>query len=674
MKRRFHILLTITTALLMWSCNAFAQGKAPAPIDPAKIFSKVRTTLFQFNSANDVVKNINKIKTQNGIEDVAFNVESGIMTVTLKDKTKKTFYNPLLNGSIERDMDIKRYTPNPQKRIGKTVWIGNGLHNDAWFAERTKMLQDLAQRLCDVGFDVTYTPTWNDNSAFSSDIVLYHGHGYYIDGLHYINTGIPDKKIDNAELPSGMIISDPVGWKSKIKNFILDYDNMGHYYIINENYIKNKKSRMNLNSCVYLACCDLLDDKIDMANVFISKGATAVFAYEGFSTRTAVTGAAFLDQLSLGKTISEAYDYLETKFDNNWDAQKKYVDNDSEESDFKKTQEKGGDKRKGQYKNEYSRNIVYNDVVGREELTRLYNLLNGDSWDDAAKKNWLSDLPITAWAGVSVSKLSTTISVTINSGNLNLPADLTLENFKRIEKITLPKDSRVNNLTVQNCMILTHNPVIACNNLKIKDCPALYDIKLNGAKNVSIDDCEVLKALVISDALEVESLTVSNCKSLNSFECRSVSYSGKPESSLKSLSFKDCDILASVEIHGCPIYGTLDLSNCKGLKDVSISVTDIQQIKVGELESLSVRETPIKQTYESLPGVKKFYVQPKYIYTRLSKFKDEEKIPDAGEGFQYVGDLEDGHYYYKLNFDDGSGFYHILEPKDLKYWKTQTIW
>lgn len=657
MKRKFLTLLTITTALLMWSFNAFAQGKAPAPIDPAKIFSKVSTTLFQFNSANDVVKNINKIKTQNGIEDVVFDVESGIMTVTLKDKTKKTFYNPLLNGSIERDMDIKRYTPNPQKRIGKTVWIGNGLHNDAWFAERTKMLQDLAQRLCDVGFDVTYTPTWNDNYAFSSDIVLYHGHGYYIDGLHYINTGIPDKKIDNAELPSGMIISDPVGWKSKIKNFILDYDNMGHYYIINENYINNKKSRMNLNSCVYLACCDLLDDKIDMANAFISKGATAVFAYEGFSTRTAVTGAAFLDQLSLGKTISEAYDYLETKFDNNWDAQKKYVDNDSEESDFKKTQEKGGDKRKGQYKNEYSRNIVYNDVVGREELTRLYKLLNGDSWDDTAKKNWLSDLPITEWAGVSASSTTSGIFVKFkNTSELRLPSNLKIENFKRIEAIDLPQGSKVNDLSIKDCPMLSRVSNCEARNIVAKSCPKLEYVKSGEmTTSLTVSECDKIRIINLNSSPELKTISISKCKSLTDFQyhCHK-----KAESKLSTLNIEDCESLEYFSLSGCSLSGTLDLSKLTNIKSVFINDTNINNITlIKSVESLDIANTPIFQTYESIPGWEKHYynLEAKFHYY---SYEDEGHVNLAKD------------IYYKQMYKDGHGFYHKGEPEDSKYWDT----
>lgn len=670
MKRVIYKLLVIFTALLMWSCNAFAQGKAPAPIDTAKIFSKVRTVFTQFNSATDLARNIGKVKKVDNqhISNVTFDSKYGTMTVTLINNDEKTFFNPLLIESASTDTAIKEYKAAANKRIDKTVWIGNGLHYDSEFSERTIILQDLAQRLCDIGFDVTYTPTWNDELLFKSDIILYHGHGAYTDsnGMHWINTGINNYKY-SYERPLGMEISEK------------------GCYSINEEYINSKRSSMKRNACVYLACCDLLNgshliQNETLAMAFTRKNAAAVIAYWDNNYLTAIYGAIFLDKLAMGKSIGEAYHFLRNDIDSN--VFEEYVSGGI----FKKFKEElGREIRQCSFffREEYKiilrnnddklNNIVYNDVVGREELTRLYNLLNGDSWDDAAKKNWLSDLPVSRWAGVSVSQLSSAISVTINSGNLNLPADLTLENFNRIEKITLPKDSRVNNLTIQNCKVLTHNPVIACNNLKIKGCPALYGIKLNGAKNVSIDDCEVLKELVISDALEVESLTVSNCKSLNSFECRSVSYSGKPESSLKSLSFKDCDILARVDIHGCPISGTLDLSNCKGLKDVSISVTNIQQIKVGELESLSVRETPIKQTYESLPGVKNFYVQPKYMYTRMSKFKDEEKIPDAGEGFQYVGDLEDEHYYYKLNFDDGSGFYHKDELIDPKYWNINQI-
>lgn len=656
MKRRFLTLLTITTALLMWSFNAFAEGKAPAPINVAAITTKISKIFNECYSYTDLANRIKDIKNvdQAHILDVTLDSESCLLTVKLSNGEEKKWRNPLYAAIIRNN--VTKYEPAENKRIGKTVWIGNGLAKDERFFERAEMLKVLAQRLADTGFDVSYTPVWHDSLAFNSDIILYHGHGASGGTAH--------------EIKVGFIGSDYEEYAPKGLNRKADTG-----YGITEEYIKNKKGKMQTNAFVYLACCDLLDNNDNMADAFTKKGAAAVVGYEGSASRAAIHGAAFIDQLAIGKSISEAYEFLDEKFDAgvlsmfNPNEQKRYATGLKEAINFAAEAVAWADIYDILYRNEYTRNVVYNDVVGREELTRLYKLLNGDGWDEAAKKNWLSDLPITEWAGVSVSKLSTTISVTINSGNLNLPSDLTIEDFNRIATITLPKDSRVNNLTIQNCRILTHNPVIACNNLKIKGCPALYGIKLNGAKNVSIDDCEVLRELVISDALEVESLTVSNCKLLKDFECRSVSYSGKPESSLKSLNFKDCDMLHRVDIHGCPISGTLDLSNCKGLRYLSISVTNIQHIEVGELESLSVRQTPIKQTYESLPGVKKFYVQSKYMYTRIRKFEHEEEIPDAGEGFQYVGDLGDYHYYYH----DGSGFYHKGEPDKSVFWDVNKL-
>lgn len=697
MKRKIYSLLVITTALLMWSYNAFAERKADAPvenntpamngeapdeknvIDNTTVFVDVQNVFSEFCSANDLAKNMKKITSIKYVANADFNESTGKMTVTLVNNEKKTFYNPLLDENARMSENVKVYKANESKRIGKTVWIGNGLHDDEKFINRTEMLERLAKRLCDIGFDVTYTSTWNDELLFSSDIVLYHGHGgKYKDEKnegHFINTGIP-KRNDLKSLPLGMFIS------------------ASNNYSINEEYINSKSNYyMKPNSLVYLACCDLLDNNDKMAQVFLKKGAAAVVGYKGEANFSSIGGAVFLDQLSTGNTISEAFDYLKNEVDDSffttvidYASQLKYLDYLKSEMDSYRNKPK--DIRIITYSKEESKNIDYVDPEGREELIRLYKLLKGDKWDDAHKENWCSGQSITTWAGVSYDKKTYGIDVQLLKKNtLNdktkfpLPADLKLEDFKRIRSIRLPEGNEVGNLTVKNCTILKSITELHAGSLVISGCPQLESVDMRGARDVQISDCDNIKMLATDYAPEVKALKVSNCKSLSTFQC--FGYVGglfdnlfdelredgpdptHKKSQLKSLEIEECDNLENITLQGCPLSGTLDISQFPNLKSLSISYTDIREVKFGynELESLSITDTPIVQNYESIPGWEKHQYQ--YVLEKMYTYERWEKGINPSEGFKWAGEHGEDVIYYDYNYEDRHGFYHGLPKEEL---------
>ena len=396
---------------------------------------------------------------------------------------------------------------------------------------------------------------------------------------------------------------------------------------------------------------------------------------------SSISGAAFLDQLSTGKTISEAFDYLKNDVDDSFfttaiDYASQWKNLDYLKSEIDNYRNKPKDTRIITYTKDENKNIIYNDILGREELTRLYNLMNGDQWDDEIKTSWFSNMDITSWAGVSYDKNTYGINVQLLKKNtLNdktkfpLPANLELEDFKRIHSIRLPEGNKVENLTVKNCtMLQSIIELHASNNLIISGCPLLQSVDLRGAKTVSISDCDNLAGLALDYAPDVETLSVKNCKKLSSIQCFC---SKEHPSKLKHFNIENCDNLYGVTLNGCSdLFGTLDLADCKGLKSLSLTETGIREIKVGYLDELHVRETPIYQTYESIPDWTKHVngVDPKFVYGSLPKCEDDDKPLDYGDGYKYAG-VKDGFFiYYKQNYDDGHGFYHEKEPKDSKYW------
>lgn len=749
--------------------NAAAPDNINAVFFKTPVMKEVQRRFSQCFSYSDLIQFSKDIVEIEGVKKSVLNHNDGIVDVTFDNNVTLKYYNPLYAKSVREN--ITKHEANPANRNGKTVWIGNGIENESLFASRTKLLKEVAKTLADCGFDVTYTPTWNDSLAYVSDVILYHGHGAF-NGDHWINVGIHSQGI-GYELPDGMRVSN--GKKN---------------YCIDENYIKRNPKSLKQNSFVYLACCDLTNENKEMVNAFLNKGAAAVVGYEGAATRAAIFGAAFIEQLGMGMTISEAYRYLKKAIDGNLSAQTKHIPHYRifsklfEEIDFENNVDAGGDKYNIVYQDNedpsllgfiaynplvltakpdeckieendtrlgikirnwefikknhtiksagvrylegartpyvaYSRNKIliptgllkdgviltksmpgfktgtpycyqayletdkgtlYGEVESfcisasdaRSELIRLYHMLKGEQWDDASKKNWLSDQPITTWAGVKGSIFSKGMfNVRLeNVKNLHIPSDLTLENFTKIENIYFPPGTKVENLTMKNCNMTSQPVNCIARNMIVTNCPRFVNTDLTGTVSINFSNCDKITRFSSIGNETLRNIAISNCNALSK-----LSVIGNDNSKLNSLDIKNNDKLTNVSLKYCGLTGSLDLSACSNLNFVDIIGLGINKINVVSSDWLSIYDTPISQAYESITGWNKdnFFLESKYVYEFRQIYEGGSE--DKPEGFSYLGTktFNGTNYkvYYKEQFEDGHGFYHPDELKNKKWWKNE---
>lgn len=317
MKKTIISLLMITIASLMWGVSAIAKSNpvvnggisaAEPTIDAEgkqKVYAKISEVFNACCTPYDLIDSQETIKKlDRSIKEVR--VIDGTLYVTFEWNSRpKAWINPLFypRNFIEKVYGLEENLKK-KKSNGITVWIGDALLTQD---NRSEMLKNLAQQLRLRGYDVIYTTVWNDYYAFNSDIVLFAGHGVYVEGEgHYLNTGVPYHKewwySDMAFRPSGMRG---------------DCDHAGTKYIaISEEYIRNKKKNLNPNSVVFLATCHNMEENEIMADVFLEKGAAAMIGYSGTSYQAPIYGAAFVDMLSDNKTIGESFAFLHNNLTN----------------------------------------------------------------------------------------------------------------------------------------------------------------------------------------------------------------------------------------------------------------------------------------------------------------------------------------------------------------------
>ena len=86
--------------------------------------------------------------------------------------------------------------------------------------------------------------------------------------------------------------------------------------------------------------------------------------------------------------------------------------------------------------------MIPDNVGDRQVLVAVYNATGGSSWDASARANWLSDLPMAEWAGVTAQS-GFVINLDLSNSNLTAGIPAQLGQLGRIRSINV----RGNNLT-----------------------------------------------------------------------------------------------------------------------------------------------------------------------------------------------------------------------------------
>ena len=86
--------------------------------------------------------------------------------------------------------------------------------------------------------------------------------------------------------------------------------------------------------------------------------------------------------------------------------------------------------------------VIPDNAGDRQMLVAVYNATGGSSWDASARVNWLSDLPMDEWGGVTTQS-GFVINLDLSNSNLTGGIPAQLGQLGRIRSI----NARGNNLT-----------------------------------------------------------------------------------------------------------------------------------------------------------------------------------------------------------------------------------
>lgn len=148
-------------------------------------------------------------------------------------------------------------------------------------------------------------------------------------------------------------------------------------------------------------------------------------------------------------------------------------------------------------------------TADREALVALYDATSGPTWDDS--ENWLSDLPINTWHGVTTDEDGYVTSIVLRDNNLVGPVPPELGDLTRLKELWMPENqlagsipSELGNLARLDTLSLAYNslsgPIPATfGNLSSLEQLLLFNNQLSGPLPSELGRLKRLKDLILTD-------------------------------------------------------------------------------------------------------------------------------------------------------------------------------
>ena len=215
-------------------------------------------------------------------------------------------------------------------------------------------------------------------------------------------------------------------------------------------------------------------------------------------------------------------------------------------------------------------------------LEKLYNDLNGDTWPENARGNWLSDYPFSQWRGVRISETyeGKLLDITLN---FSLQGKIDIRNCKYLKTLNVSgqyDEQILTDFVVADCPNLVslysfYNTI--SNPMELRNCPKLEYLKFNGAK--------LINAPVFSNLPKVSDFQFIYCN------LSDLHFLDPLASSLLWLDLSNASLLTHVDLNNfkqlysatfreCENLSQIDVSQCAELQTLSLSRTKIENLDV----------------------------------------------------------------------------------------------